>query len=232
MKFFFKTGLILSVTVLVMGIASANKADSVDKVASIPTDSKTYTATGSTDVKTAQMLVNLLRNPHLKVKAEVNKTPKSKIAFPQNTNDPVYTAHGKTDKKTAQMLINLLRNPHLRVKAEVHPSSKQKNNLYYSISGRTNVANIKKLQALLKSNKQINITVQANKKTSSAISLNARTQPAQQYLYQDYSTIIAQGLPFYHNGRPPVFIRGNTLWYPVAVTTQAPSEQKAQKVSE
>jgi len=232
MKFFFKTGLILSVTVLVMGFASANKADSVDKVASVPTDNKTYTASGSTDIETAQMLVNLLRNPHLKVKAEVN-TSKSKIAFPQNANDPVYTAHGKTDKQTALMLINLLRNPHLRVKAEVYPSAKQ-NNLYYdySISGRTNVANIKKLQALLKSNKQINITVQANKETGSAINLNAKAQPAQQYLYQDYSTIIAQGLPFYHNGRPPVFIRGNTLWYPIAVTTQAPSEQKVQKVSE
>jgi len=233
MKFLSKNGLILSAAVLFMGIASANKADNdADAIAvNLPTDTKTYTASGSTDLKTAQMLVNLLRNPHLKAKAVVHPATKDTVQIPKKASDRVYTAHGKTDQKTAQMLINLLRNPHLKVKAEVHPAVKQKD-IYYTVSGRTKIENIKKLKALLQSNKHVNITVQANKKAGSSINLNAKIQPAQQYIYQDYSALITKGQPFYHYGRPPVFIRGNTLWYPVAVTTQAPSEQKVQKVSE
>jgi len=233
MKFLSKNGLILSAAVLFMGIASANKADNdADAIATnIPTDSKTYTASGTTDLKTAQMLVNLLRNPHLKVKAVIHPAIKDSIQIPKNASDRVYTTHGKTDLKTAQMLINLLRNPYLKVKAEVHPAVRKEADYYYTIKGRTTIENVNKLKALLQNNKQINITVQANnKKAGSPIRLNAEAQPAQQYIYQDYVALIAKGQPFYHYGRPPVFIQGNTLWYPVAVTTQAPSEQTTQKV--
>jgi len=282
MQFFSGKGLILSGAVLLTGSAWANNAESNEATASI--NNNVYTASGSTDLQTAEMLVNLLRNPHLKVQAQAQIDSGVKNQLPQNANDPVYTAHGKTDRKTAEMLINLLRNPRLkvqaqaqiatkeknqppqnvetsvytvhgktdkktaqmlinlfrnptsRVKAEVHPTAKQ-DNMRYSISGKTDIESIKKLKSLLKNNKQISITVQANSKTSSPINLTAnvsahRTPHTQQYLYQNYSAIIARGQPFNHSGRPPVFIQGSTLWYPVQVTTQPPSETQVQKVSE
>lgn len=216
MKLFSKGGLLLTTAVLLMGIASANKPDKM-AIQHFPDDNKTYTANGTTDLKTAEMLVNLLRNPHLKVQAVAQISAGNEIKLPTNSNDSVYTAHGKTDKKTAMLLVNLLRNPHLQVKAEVHPKVTQNTaNTYYSISGKTDIKNIKKLQALLKSNKHIQINVQGNKKPN--VNLNAHSNPhMQQYRYIDYSAIISQGRSFYHNGRPPVFIQGSTLWYPVPV---------------
>lgn len=227
MRFFSENGIILTAVILFTGVASANKAEEVI-TPDLPTNNKAYTATGSTDLKTAKMLVNLLRNPHLKVQAKVN--------FPQTSSDPSYTAHGKTDLKTATMLINLLRNPHLKVKAELHSSNtKSSNDMYYSISGSTDKQTIKKLRALLQNNKQIQISVQKSNKRSKnvAYTTNTRKQPqpqAQQYLYKNYSAIVAQGMPFYHYGRPPVFIQGKTLWYPVIVAAP-PSNVEVQKIS-
>lgn len=230
----------LSGAVLFFGIILANNAqsnetttnpDSIDSL-----DNKTYTASGSTDLKTAQMLVSLLRNPHLKVQAQAQIASDRKQQTPQKATDASYIAHGKTDRKTAQMLINLLRNPHLKVKAEINQTNKQ-DGIRYTISGTTDMKTVKKFKALLKNNKQVNITIQANNKAA-PITLNANIQKLpqpQQYIYQDYSAIITQGKPFYHYGRPSVFIRGNTLWYPVLVTTQTPPKEpkeKIQKVSE
>lgn len=230
----------LSGAVLFLGIILANNAqsnetttnpDSIDSL-----DNKTYTASGSTDLKTAQMLVSLLRNPHLKVQAQAQIASAGKQQTPQKATDATYIAHGKTDRKTAQMLINLLRNPHLKVKAEINQTNKQ-DDIRYTISGTTDMKTVKKFKALLKNNKQVNITIQANDKAA-PITLNANIQrppQPQQYIYQDYSALITQGKPFYHYGRPSVFIRGNTLWYPVLVTTQTPSQEpkeKVQKVSE
>ena len=238
MKLFSKSGFILTVAVLFTGVAWANQLV-LDKTVngSLPVvvsgNSKTYTATGSTDIRTAQMLINLLRNPQLVVKAEVGASvaPAKDIAnLPVNTNDPTYTAHGKVDQKTALLLVNLLKNPHLKVKAEVHKKVKGNTvntsnaSVAYSISGKTDLNTIKKLKKLLENNKQVQMNVNSNNGMKlSGISLAGNAKPSvQQYLYQDYSTIISKGKTFYHNGRPPVFIQGNTLWYPVAVNGQQP----------
>lgn len=230
----------LSGAVLFLGIILTNNAQSnetttnPDSINSL--DNKTYTASGSTNLKTAQMLVSLLRNPHLKVQAQAQMGSAGTPKIPQKATDAIYTAHGKTDRKTAQMLINLLRNPHLKVKAKVNQASKQ-DGIRYTISGTTDMKTVRKFKTLLKNYKQVSITIQANNKAA-PITLNAdiqRPPQPQQYIYQDYSALITQGKPFYHYGRPSVFIRGNTLWYPVLVTTQTSSKEpkeKVQKVSE
>jgi len=233
MKLFSKGGYILTAAVLFSSVAWANQLVS-DKTAneSLPVavsgNSKTYTATGSTDIKTAQMLVNLLRNPQLEVKAEVGTSAKDRVNFPKKPNDPTYTAHGIVDQKTALLLVNLLKNPHLKVKAEVHNKAvgnrvkTTDTSATYRISGRTDLKTVKKLKKLLENNKQVEINISSNNGVNlSGISLTGSARPSmQQYLYQDYSTITSNGKTFYHNGRPPVFIQGNTLWYPVAVTSQ------------
>lgn len=230
MRFFSESGILLTAAVLVTSIAWANQPTTSTTVeatakSALPVDSKTYTATGTTDLKTAQMLVNLLRNPHLKVKANAK--------LPITSKSPTYTAHGKVDRKTAMMLVNLLKNPYLQVRAEVHKVASRPvsqkisgvNGLGFSISGKTDMKTIKKLQALLKNNKDIQINLAAkNGAKKSAVNLNGSAVPVQKYRYQDYSTMITQGASFYHLGRPPVFIRGNTLWYPVPV--KAPSVSK------
>ncbi len=238
MKLFSKNSLVVATTVLTAGVAFANKPDN-SVAPSFPMDNKTYTASGTTDLKTAQMLVNLLRNPYLKVKAEAHLASPNKRSSANNTDTPVYTVHGSTDLKTAKMLVNLLRNPYLKVKAEVKSSSNKNADMFYSISGKTDPATIEKLKALLQNNKHIQITVEANGKNAPKARLNAFSAPSpapQMYMYKDYQAIIAEGKPFMHIGRPPVFIQGKTLWYPVAVTTdpvRPPAvETKVQKISE
>ncbi len=224
MRFFSENGLILSVAVLFMTVASAN-----NKVANEPaqiTTDKTYVATGTTDAKTAKLLVNLLRNPHLKVKAEAGLPVKNSAKSSTNDNK-VYTAHGKTDRKTAMLLINLLRNPHLRVKAEVGsvgekniPKKTQQVYKQFTISGKTNPQAVKKLRALLASSKHVEISVQPSTNKVNISQKSEQKQQARQpiyHSYQDYQALISQGKTFYHAGKPPVFMQGNTLWYPVAV---------------
>ena len=74
MKFSSKKIVLLSTAVCAISIlastASANKSveSKIAKVASTPS----YSVNGKMNKKTAMMLINLLRNPHLQMRAEVN----------------------------------------------------------------------------------------------------------------------------------------------------------------
>lgn len=212
MKSFSKSGLILSVAVLLTSVVWANNKAEEPKLL----NGTIYTAKGTTDARTATMLVNLLRNPDLKVKADANLPVTSEAIIEGSTNELVYTAHGKINTKTANLLINLLRNPQLKVKAEVWmPAGKPAMTNAFSsqtvkalsISGKTSQKNIKKLKALLDKNENIEINVQPA----------AGNQQNRYQKLQAYSALATQGKPFYHQGVPPVFIQGKVLWYPVPV---------------
>jgi hypothetical protein len=76
---------------------------------------KTYTASGTMDKKMALMLTNLLRNPHLQVRAEINGQALQTINPNLSLKNPMdilanYTITGKTDRKTVLKLKRLLQN--------------------------------------------------------------------------------------------------------------------------
>lgn len=111
---------------LVTTSASANKPINVISASNSFSDSTTYTASGTMDRKTAVMLTNLLRNPHLQVRAEINGQPLQTISPKPAMKNPMnilanYTITGKTDRKTVLRLKKLLQNnQYLQINAEAN----------------------------------------------------------------------------------------------------------------
>jgi len=172
MKLFTGDGVvILGVALLFTGVASATKTKDLQSP-NVLSANTTYTASGTMSKQQAILLTNLLRNPHLRVKAEVGRQITARINNRSLSSAPVanptYSVSGTMSKKQAILLANLLRNPHLQVKADV---------------GRLAVQH-------------------------PSIRINDQ--------------FIGVYKPFNYNGRPPVYIQGNTLWYPVPVATVTP----------
>ena len=111
---------------LVTTSASANKPINVISASNSFSDSTTYTASGTMDRKTAVMLTNLLRNPHLQVRAEINGQPLQTISPKPAMKNPMnilanYTVTGKTDRKTVLRLKKLLQNnQYVQINAEAN----------------------------------------------------------------------------------------------------------------
>jgi hypothetical protein len=106
--------------------ASANKPTIAFNAPNSLNDNATYTASGKMDRKTAVMLTNLLRNPHLQVRAKINGQPLQTISPKPAMKNPInilanYTITGKTDRKTVLRLKKLLQNnQHLQIQAEAN----------------------------------------------------------------------------------------------------------------
>ncbi|MEE9327489.1 MAG: hypothetical protein V3U71_09370 [Cocleimonas sp.] len=138
-----------------------------------------------------------------------------------------YTAHGTTDRKTAALFKQLMKNSdNLEVQVKVHKKSTQQNKDFsYTITGKTSIKNVKKLMHLLKTNQQIEIIAEANP-SGNVQQLVSQQNQHPQYLQQwGLNTIPALYQPFYHRGVPPVFVRGNVVWYPVPVSTNLAPQQ-------
>ena len=109
---------------LITTSASATKPVSITSSHNNFSNNTTYTASGKMDRKMAVMLTNLLRNPHLQVRAEINGQPLQTISPKSSIKNPMdilanYTITGKTDRKTVLRLKKLLQNnQHLQISAE------------------------------------------------------------------------------------------------------------------
>ena len=143
MKDYSKTTVVLSTAlcavVILSNSASATKVVETQEVtnfnnhtASKLVSNATYTANGKMDKKTAVMLVNLLRNPHLKVRATVNGQRLQTISPEQTTNKKLtdvfvnYTITGKTDRKTVLKLKRLMQNSkHIQISAQMNINTNQ-----------------------------------------------------------------------------------------------------------
>lgn len=155
--------------------------------------------------------------------ASANKSDTIRLPAQLNTGTS-YTAHGTMDKKTAMMVKYLLRNPHLQVKAEVHrhhPVAKPKTDVTvnYTIKGTTDRQTVLKLKRLLQNSKHIKIIARANINAKPHMAQNQR--PARVYPAPNMTRYVPAYTPFYYNGVPPVYIQGNTVYYPVPVQSQA-----------
>jgi len=142
MKNFSKTTVIFSTALCAVAIlnnsASATKIEP-NKITNFSnqTSSKmapntTYTANGKMDKKTAVMLVNLLRNPHLKVRATVNGQRLQTISPEQTIHKKLtdvfvnYTITGKTDRKTVLKLKRLMQNSkQIQISAHMNINTQQ-----------------------------------------------------------------------------------------------------------
>ena len=142
MKDFSKTTVIFSTALCAVAMlnnsASATKIETHKTINfSSQTSNKmvpntTYTANGTMNKKTAVMLVNLLRNPHLQVRATVNGQRLQTISPEQTSNKKLtdvlvnYTITGKTDRKTVLKLKKLMQNSkHLQISAHMNINSNQ-----------------------------------------------------------------------------------------------------------
>lgn len=101
MKLFSRNGLILSTSlcaaVIFSGLVSSSKVEASGTVS--------YTATGKTDMRTAQMFKKLLKNSqHLQVHASVKSPAKQKPEVDVAVN---YTITGKTSLSNVRKLIKL-----------------------------------------------------------------------------------------------------------------------------
>lgn len=131
----------------------------------------------------------------------------------KNTNmELTYSAHGTMDKKSALLLQSLLQNPNVKVRA-ITSNSKSKSQLSsgfsYTIKGKTTRRTAIMLKQLLQNSGHL-ISIQAEitkKEKPNKIAL----QPL------SYTTHFPEYTPFYYKGVPPVYTRGNTLWYPVKI---------------
>jgi len=155
--------------------------------------------------------------------ASANKSDTIRLPAQLNTGTS-YTAHGTMDKKTAMMVKYLLRNPHLQVKAELHrhrQPAKPKTDVTvnYTIKGTTDRQTVLKLKRLLQNSKHIKITARANINAKPRLVQNQRPARARPTRYVPAYT------PFYYNGKPPVYIQGNTIYYPIPVQSQAYQDQ-------
>lgn len=112
MTIFSRNTLLLCSAILVTGIVSANKSETINT----PTANKnathnmSYTAHGKTDRKTARLFRQLLQNnPNLKIHAEVIQKPayQNRPPFEVSVN---YTIHGKTSMRTVRRMIQLFKN--------------------------------------------------------------------------------------------------------------------------
>jgi len=143
MKDFSKTTVLLGTAFCAVAMlnnpASATKANEAAENANISkqTSNKlesnsSYNANGSMDKKTAMMLINLLRNPHLQVRAEINGQRLQTISPEQATKKNLsnvlvnYTITGKTDRKTVLKLKKLMQNSkHIQISAHMNINTNQ-----------------------------------------------------------------------------------------------------------
>ena len=129
MKFNSENVFLLSSAALTVVLAttsvSANKQTNAN-IQKSPSNNATYTASGTMNKKTAVMLTNLLRNPHLQVRAEINGRPLQTISPKPAMKNPInilsnYTITGKTDRATVLKLKKLLQNSQqLQITAEAN----------------------------------------------------------------------------------------------------------------
>jgi hypothetical protein len=147
-------------------------------------------------------------------------------ATPLNQNIS-YTAHGTTDRKTAELFKKLMKNSHnLAVQVKVHKKGiKQNRDFSYTITGKTSIKNVKKLMHLFKTNKHVEIIAEANSRGNAQQAVRQQNQQPQYLQQWGLNNIPALYQPFYHRGVPPVFVRGNVVWYPVPVSTVSAPRQ-------
>ncbi len=134
------------------------------------------------------------------------------------TSAPSYTASGTMSKKTALMLTNLLKNPHLTVKAIAGKKSARSNLVTYTITGKTSRANALKLKQLLQSNQEITMNVRPQTNMGNQRQLQVAQQ--QRLPSQNLQNFPGAYQPFYYYGRPPLFVQGNIVWYPIPALQQ------------
>lgn len=128
MKDFSTTTVLLSTTLCVVAMLN-NPASATKMNEKASVSNPTYTSNGKMDKKTAIMLINLLRNPHLQVRASVNGQPLQTIS-PQTaaasmsrpTNVLVnYTITGKTSRANVLKLKRLMQNSkHISISAHAN----------------------------------------------------------------------------------------------------------------
>jgi len=112
-KLYLASSAILTIALLSTPASATKSLNTADKPSTF-TANKSYTASGKMDRKMALMLTNLLRNPHLQVRAEINGKPLQTISPQVSINkSPMdvltnYTITGKTDKKTVLKLKKML----------------------------------------------------------------------------------------------------------------------------
>ncbi len=137
-KLFLLSSAVLTVA-LATTSASANKPINVTSASNNFNNfssNTTYTASGKMDRKTAVMLTNLLRNPHLQVRAKINGQPLQTISPKPAMKNPMdilanYTITGKTDRKTVLRLKKLLQsNQGLQINAEASFNKKSQRTVY------------------------------------------------------------------------------------------------------
>ena len=166
-------------------------------------------------------------------KADIfNTKPSAPASTIQNIS---YTANGTTDRRTALLFQQLMKNRHqLQISAEVIQSPKQQSRspvdvtVNYTIHGKTSMKTVKRMIQLFKNNKEVQVIATANIKSNRTRNIQ-RSNLAQQRIPNN-NPFPAPYQPFYYNGYPPVFIQGNTLWYPVPVNNQATFGNQVQNI--
>lgn len=159
--------------------------------------------------------------------ATANTFSTNKNDVTQTKQNISYTAHGTTDQKTAKLFRQLMKNSHnLEVQVKVHKkSTKQNRDFSYTITGKTSIKNVKKLMHLFKTNKHVEIIAKSHPRTNTQ-HIVSHTSQQPQYLQQwGLNKIPTLYQPFYYNGIPPVFVRGNIVWYPVPVSNGVAPQQ-------
>jgi len=167
-------------------------------------------------------------------KANTNMGNHASGAVNHSMKNLSYTAHGKTDRRTAMLFQQLLKqqkNHNLQVHVDVtkRAARSSNKNFTYTITGKTSIRNVKKLMQLFKTNKHVEIVAQANPVSNQSSSHQqgayAKQQQFQQRLQQrqlqkqwGFNQLPAPYQPFSYVGKPPVFIQGNILWYPMPIT--------------
>ncbi len=162
-------------------------------------------------------------------KADVfNSEPSATLKTQQNVS---YTAHGTTDRRTALLFQQLMKNrQQLQINAEViqRPTQSSKRSVEvavnYTIHGRTSLKKVRQMIELFKNNKEVQVIAQANVKANPS-KINQGAYVNQQ---RNYNAFPAPYQPFYYNGYPPVFMHGNTIWYPVPVNGQPMPDNQVQ----
>ena len=148
MTFFSKNTLQNKAVLLIAGVALTTMASAYNSQQSSPSHSKqatklvTYTASGKTDVRTARLFQQLMKNnPNIQVTAKVSNKAKKPSAYV----DVNYTIKGKTNRATVRKLVRLFQtskrvevitNIHQKSAASGRYSNKQYiPNNYYSYQG-------------------------------------------------------------------------------------------------
>ena len=112
MTIFSRNTLLLCSAILVTGIVSANKSETINTTTANnhATHNISYTAHGKTDRRTARLFRQLLQNnPNMQIHAEVIQKPAYQNRRPVEVSVN-YTIRGKTSMRTVRRMIELFKN--------------------------------------------------------------------------------------------------------------------------